>query len=347
MKYYLISLNGYGELIKKIFRGKSLFDYAKKDNFTALSAGGKWGYVHLGNSLEKSYCRLFAGEKDFPGEAFIRFSVLKAKTDCRTFFLASFLTHVDGRVVETDVKLSEKEMLGLLDGLSVQNGQVEFFVSGNEIVAGFKNEMPAEPSVFPENMKYKRFEEHLYKNKALADVNALMNLSAKVLTENSINKVRDDLGEMSANLLWLWGAGKSVDIPPASAGLNKETFYLPCEGSLLPLAELLGFEKITDISGGRDNSLIWLNSSLDAKEGASAWLKNFESFDRDILGKISEESLDGKCRVLFIFDSFMSPNVEIKNGWGVFVASSEKTLFGIRFKKYFRNSNAVLKRFLG
>ncbi len=347
MKYYLISLNGYGELLKKNFRGKSLFDYAKKDNFTALSAGGKWGYVLLGNSLEKSYCRLFAGEKHFPGEAFIRFSALKAKTDCRTFFLARFITQVDGRVIETDVKLSEKETRGLLDALSAQNGQVEFFVSGKEIVAGFKKEFPAEPSVFPENMKYKRFEEHLYKNKGLADVNALIDLSAKVLPENSINKVRDDLGEMSANLLWLWGQGRVTDMPPVSAGLNKETFYLSCEGNLIPLAELLGFEKIADVSGGRDNSLIWLNSSLNAKEGASAWLKNFESFDRDILGNISEESLDGKCRVLFIFDSFMSQDVEIKNGWGVFVASSEKTLFGIRFKKYFRNSNAVLKRFLG
>ncbi|MBN1446235.1 MAG: hypothetical protein JW957_09070 [Candidatus Omnitrophica bacterium] len=347
MKYYLISLNGYGELLKKNFRGKSLFEYAKKDNFRALSGVGKWGYVHLGNSLEKSYCRLFAEEKDFPGEAFVRFSALKAKTDCSTFFLARFLTQVEGRVIETDAVLSDKEARGLLDALSAQSGELEFFVSGKEIVAGFKKELPAEPSVFPENMKYKRFEECLYKNKGLADVNALIDLSAKTLPENPINKVRDDLGEMAANLLWLWGQGRDAKIPPVSAEINKETFYLPFEGNPMPLAELLGFEKIADISEGRDNSLIWLNSSLNAKEGASAWLKSFESLDRDILGKISGEFLDGKCRALFIFDGFMSPDVEIKNGWGVFMASAEKTLFGIRFKKYFRNGNAVVKKFLG
>jgi hypothetical protein len=115
----------------------------------------------------------------------------------------------------------------------------------------------------------------------------------------------------------------------------------------MPLAELLGFKRIADISGGRDDSLIWLNSSLNAEEGASAWLKKFERLDREILGKISEESLDGKCRVLFIFDGFMSPDVEIKNGWGVFMASAEKTLFGIRFKKYFRNSRIVMRKLLG
>ncbi len=347
MKYYLISLNGYGELLKKNFRGKSLFDYAKKDNFTALSAGGKWGYVHLGNSLEKAYCCLLTGGKDFPGEAFIRFSALNIKSDCRTFFLARFLTQADGRVIETDAKLSEKETRGLLDVLSAQNGQVKFFVSGNEIVAGFKNEMPAEPSVFPGNMKYKRFEENLYRNKGLEDVNALINLSAKVLLEHPINRVRDDLGEMPANLLWLWGPGRSAGIPSVSAEINKETFYLPGESNLMPLVEMLGFRKIGDISEGNDNSLIWLNSSLDAKEGASAWLKKFEGFDRDVLGRISGEFLDGKCRALFIFDGFMSPDVEIKNGWGVFMASAEKTLFGIRFKKYFRNGRVVMNKLLG
>jgi len=348
MRYYLITLNGYGELLKKRFNSKSLFDYARKDNFDTIAGKGEKGYIYLGRALEKAYYSLFDEEKNFPGEAFVRFSALKIPYGERwTFFLVKFLMQVDGRVVETDVNLSGKETAGLLDVFSNLGEEVEFYTTEKEPIAGFKKEFPLEPVVFPDGLKGKRFSEYLYRSNELADVNSLIDSSVKILSENPINKVREDLGEVSANLLWLWGSGRDMKTLPFSGSVDKRTFYLVYEEGLMPLAELLGFEKIPDINAGIDNSLIWINSSLKVKDGASAWLKKFESFDRDILGKVSEEYGKGECRVLFIFDGFMSPDIEIRNGWGVFIAASEKPLFEFRLRRYFRHGRFVMGKFLG
>jgi len=347
MKHYLITLNGYGELLRKNFNSKSLFDYARKDNFNTIARRGEKGYIYLGKTLEKSYYSLFDEEKNFPGEAFVRFSALKIPHEKQTFFLARFLMQVDGRVIETDVNLSDKETAGLLDVFSAPGKEIEFYAMDREPIAGFRKEFPLEPVVFPDDLKGKRFAEYLYGNNELADINSLIDSSVKILSENPINRVREDLGEISANLLWLWGPGRDMKTPPFSGRVNRKTFYLVYEGKVLPLAELLGFEKISDIKAGADGSLMWINTSLKAEDGAAAWLRKFESFDRDILGKVSEEYIKGECRVLLIFDGFMSRDAGTRNSWGVVIAAAERPLFGFRLRRYFRHGRIVLGKFLG
>ncbi|MDD4202619.1 MAG: cofactor-independent phosphoglycerate mutase [Candidatus Omnitrophica bacterium] len=66
----------------------------------------------------------------------------------------------------------------------------------------------------------------------------LMNESVKVLQNDPVNKVRVDLGENPANMIWLWGQGTRPDMP-----LFKEKFG--SDGSVISAVDLInGIGKI-------------------------------------------------------------------------------------------------------
>ncbi|MCM8830483.1 MAG: hypothetical protein NC824_05745, partial [Candidatus Omnitrophica bacterium] len=127
--------------------------------------------------------------------------------------------------------------------------------------------------------------------------------------------------------------------------LKKELFYLQCEGQNLPLPEFLGFKRTDNIKNLPDNSLIWINSAIDKRSNYSVWLKQFERIDREITGFLAKEYKEGKCRALFIFDGFISPDIELKNCWAPFFYLSEDT-GRIRFRKKFKDSSSLLKLLL-
>ncbi len=347
MKYYLIALNNCVQLLKKRFRGRLLLDYARKENFDRIVEKGRWGEIYLGQTFERAYYSLFDEEKNFPGESFIRASRFKIPLNkYQTSFLARFMMQVNGRVMETNVKVSEKEKAGLLESLSGRGKIFRFYNVDGETIVVFSKTFPKERVSFPDNLQGERFTTHLYKNRGFEYINQLINMSSNILSSHPINKVREDLNELSANLLWLWGSGKRVEVLPFSKKIGKRVFYLPVAGSFLPPAELLGFKRVSSLSETEDNSFIWINVSIEAKEEPAIWVKHFESFDRDVLKNIFEEYNSGRCKVVFIFDGFFSPDVEVKNGRAVFLMLNGTPLSVFGLRKYFKNGRNFVEKFL-
>jgi len=347
MKYYFVALNGCGELLKRKFRRGALFDYARKENFDSISGRGKWGCLYLGRTFERAYYSLFADEKNFPGESFIRAGRFKIPVGKGlTSFLAGFMMQVDGRVIESEVKLSEKEKRELLASLPGTVKDFEFHVNGDETILVFNKAFPDETVSFPLNMKGREFAPWLYRNGDYAEINRLVGSSPGILSSHPINKVREDLGELSANFLWLWGPGRNRETVPVHERLGRRTLYLPVSGNFVPPSALLGFESIKSIREAEDGSLIWINSSLNPEDGPSVWLKHFESFDREILSEILHEYTEGKCRILFIFDTFLSPDAEIKNGRGTFLVLADRPFSRFGLKKCFKNGRDFIEKFL-
>ncbi|MCM8820910.1 MAG: hypothetical protein NC932_03045, partial [Candidatus Omnitrophica bacterium] len=264
MKYYLISLNGYGEMFKKKFNNISLFSYARKDHFDIISSSGRWGFLYLGKALERGYYKLFDEEKNFPGEGWIR-GWKDIKVQGKTFFLCRFMAQSEGRIIEDNVKLSEKETEELINAVSADKKKLNSCIRGRYPILIFQDDLPQEEILFPDNMKGKEFILNLYRNKELEDIKNLIVSSISVLENHPVNKVRQDLGEMQANLLWLWGMGKYKEIPDIRNILKKELFYLQCEGQNLPLPEFLGFKRTDNIKNLPDNSLIWINSAINKR----------------------------------------------------------------------------------
>jgi hypothetical protein len=348
MKYYLISLNGYGELFRKRINNRALFNYARKDNFNTISSSGRWGYCCLDKTLEKAYYCLFDEEKGFPGEAYIRGwkEISETSVKGKTFFICHFMAQTEGVVIETDVSITEKEMIELLRELSEGEKKFRFFIKDNVPLLVFQKDLPGEEVLFPGNMKGKKFALYLYKRPELEDIKNLIVTSTPILEKHPVNKVRQDLGEMQANLLWLWGMGKPQQPKDITETLKKECLYLSFEKKTLPLAEFFGFRRTEDIKEAQDNSFIWINSSVNIKTNYSVWVKGLERFDIEVLSVIAEEYKEGRCRVLFIFDGFVSPDIEVKNCWVPFLYISENNGI-IRFRKRFKDSKRLLNLLLG
>ncbi len=346
MKNFIITLNGYGQMLKENFRDISLFEYAVKDNFNSITEKGKWGYIRLGKTFEKAYFSLFAEQSDFPGESFIRSLKYNGFSEkIATLFLGGFLTHVEGKVVETRPRLSDKELYGLLDFVSEGQTKFQFVVNNGESIIGFTKNLPVKNLPFPCSMKNMKFEICLPADREFADINNIINRSSRVLVSHPINNVREDLSEPIANLFWLWGMGKRKHILPFYEKINKKTFYISLDNDLNDLSCLLGFKQVNDISMCEDGSLLWLNNTLDCKENKALWVKRFERFDRDSLNHIRRICAKDECRILFIFDSFTDKDMVLNSEWGIYCVVTNCSSFPFRLKKHIRKSRIFIEDF--
>ncbi|MDD3725694.1 MAG: hypothetical protein PHI44_00635 [Candidatus Ratteibacteria bacterium] len=331
-------------MFKKRFNDVSLFSYVRKDNFDILSHAGRWGYVSLGRTLEKAYYTLFDSESDFPGEAFIRGWKYIPK-EGKTLFLGRFMAQSEGIIIEQDVCLSENEMRELLNVLSENGKKFSFFIKDNVPILIFQQDLPREEVLLPDNMKGKNFKQYLYRNQELESIKNLILSSTYILENHPVNRVRQDLCEIAGNILWLWGMGKQREAPDIAGRLGKDIFCLSLEGKALPLPEFFGFKRIDDITEATDNALIWINSTVNKKDNYSIWLRKFEKLDSQILSEVVKEYRKEQCRVLFIFDGFISPDIEVKNCWVPFFYLPEKT-GGIHLRKKYKSGKHLLKTLL-
>lgn len=344
---FIVTLNGYGHFLKEEFKGRALFEYAPKENFQALTSQSKWGYINLDTTFEKSYFKLFADETDFPGESYIRsITCPKFPDEVKTFFIGEFLTHNEGKVIEGDLKFSDKELYELLKELSDEGKNFFFNVYNGQVIIGFKNNFPIDKISHPKNLQNKKFVNHLFGRRELKEVDNLIIKSSTMLFNHPVNKVREDLSEPIGNLLWLWGMGKKKDISPFSSKIGKDTYFLATNNNLNGLPHSLGFKEVSDVSQYEKNSLLWINNSLNELETPSMWVKKFQKLDQEILGQIKEISSGRDCRILFIFDSFINKNTLLNNKWGVYCSIVNPSSKFIRFRKYIKNSSKFIESFL-
>ncbi|MCK9573372.1 MAG: cofactor-independent phosphoglycerate mutase [Candidatus Omnitrophica bacterium] len=65
----------------------------------------------------------------------------------------------------------------------------------------------------PHDIMGRGIKKHLPSGRGSEHIITLMNRSRELLKDHEINKVRIDLGENPANMIWLWGAGRKIAIP--------------------------------------------------------------------------------------------------------------------------------------
>jgi len=72
----------------------------------------------------------------------------------------------------------------------------------------------------------------------------LMNKSKELLTNHEINKVRVDLGENPANMIWLWGQGRNPSMPTFKEKYNKTGAVISAVDLIKGLGRIIGLEVI-------------------------------------------------------------------------------------------------------
>lgn len=341
MRYFIFLMHGFLELFKKKRNGKSLIDYTKKENFELFIEKGIWGYLYLGNKLEKGYFNFFTSENNFPGEGFLR--GLKYGLEMKenvTFFLSEFLFCADDKIVETDLNLTQLEKESLIKEIS-RIKDFKFFIIENDMILKFQNiEFPYEEIPFPNAVKNKYLKEIFYKKKEFEIINQIMMDSIKILTGHPVNKVRADLDEKMGNFLYIYGMGKFAEKKELSKIIKKDVFYYSEGRKINSLKEYFSIPSLNSLSEFQDNSLYIFEFYLPFNEPASIWVKKFEIFEREFL---NPEIFLENSKCLFVFDPFFEENKEYQDLYSLFLAVNfpPKSL-----KKKYKNPNLLFQQIL-
>jgi len=158
-------------------------------------------------------------------------------------FRCNTVTVSEGKMVDYSAgHIKTKESVVIIEELAKKLGtpKIKFYPgisyrhlvvvdAGTEAAAEQLNNMKCTP---PHDITGKNIQKYLPKGEGAEAILDLMEKSKEILLKNDINKVRIDLGENPANMIWLWGQGVKPNMP-----LFKELFGI--SGSVISAVDLV------------------------------------------------------------------------------------------------------------
>ncbi len=193
----------------------------------------------------------------------------------------------------------------------------------------------------PHDILGKKIKEFLPKGENSQIVLELMQNSVKLLEDHEINKVRIDLGENPANMIWLWGQGLKPSLPSFEEKFGIKGGLISAVDLLKGIGKLIGLKIIqvpgvtgfydTNFEGKADYALkaleeldfvfIHLEAIDEASHNQDLRMKILciEKFDKLILGKILKtlEEKREDFRLLVCPDHFTPLNLRTHTDWPV------------------------------
>lgn len=229
MKYIFIVPDGAADYPNEILGGKTALEAADKPFMDSLAKKGILGRVKtvpsgfvpasdvanlslLGYEPEKYYCARG------PLEAANYGVELK---DGDLAFRCNLITESEGKILDYSAgHISDREARILVEYLDKNLGTDEIkFYAGKSYrhlmvyKGGAKLAFDKLHFSAPHDNMGKFIRKHLPSGKGAEHIIKLMTRSQELLKDHEINKVRIDLGENPANMIWLWGAGPKPEIP--------------------------------------------------------------------------------------------------------------------------------------
>ena len=248
-------------------------------------------------------------------------------------FRFNTVTVSDGKMVDYSAgHISTKEVSVFVDVLNGQLGSDKFrFYTG----CSYRNLMTAKCASSKDANKLKSvtcypphdildrsFSKYMPKEKELVHI---MERSRELLEKHDINKVRVDLGQNPANMIWLWGQGQKPDMPVFEDAFGISGGIISAVDLLKGMGKILGLEVVNvpgatgyydtnyegkaaaalDILERRDMVFVHVEAPDEAGHNGDvrAKITAIENFDKKITGRIVDELTD-KCdfRVLILPD---------------------------------------------
>ncbi len=96
----------------------------------------------------------------------------------------------------------------------------------------------------PHDISGQRIARYLPRGKMSGFLTDLMLKSKDILASCDINKVRIDLGENPANMIWLWGQGKKLDMPSFKEKFNVTGSIISAVNLIKGIGRIIGLEPI-------------------------------------------------------------------------------------------------------
>ena len=260
MKYLMLLATGAADDPVASLGGKTPLEAARTPALDELARAGKTGMVRaipadLPPSEEVALLSALGYDpaKHFSGEAGLGAGDAPFTIGDGLAFCHNLVTEANG-VVEDHAagQITPREAEQLLGALNAALGRpgVQFHVargfSGVTRLPQSGWERPECPP--PQDVLGKPFARHLPHGEG-ADLPAkVVRLSQEVFREHEVNRVRADLGENPATLLWLWGPGNPPALPAFAAEHKLRGAMIAAAESARGLARLAGL-RVVDVVG--------------------------------------------------------------------------------------------------
>jgi len=260
MKYVILVPDGMSGLPLEELEGRTCMEAAKTPNMDMIARKGRVGMVRnvpkgmtpasdvanlsiLGFDPKKYYCGrgpleaanlgVSLGENDVA----FRFNTVTVFDDKMVDYSAGHITTKESEVLVKDLnKRLASEKFSFFTGTSYRNLLLMKCKTKEE--ADYFAQVGCFP---PHDILDMAVSKHLPKDKELV---GLMEESKEILAKHDINKVRIDLGQNPANMIWIWGQGKKPSIPTFKDAYKLTGGIISAVDLIKGLGRILGLEVV-------------------------------------------------------------------------------------------------------
>lgn len=288
MKYIIIVPDGASDYPLDILGGKTPLEVAETPNLDSLAKKGQLGRIKtvpkgFTPSSDVANLSLLGYE---PGLYYTGRGPLEAANlgirleDKDLAFRCNLITESGGKLLDYSAgHITNKEARILMEHVNRKLGTPErkfYFGTSyrNLLVIKEGGDLKLDKLKFfaPHDILGRLIAKHLPRGKNSEIINKIMEDSKSVLENHEINKVRIDLGESPANMVWLWGCGRKPAMPPFEAQFGLKGAVVSAVDLIKGIGKIIGL-KVLDVEGANG----YYDTNYQGK--AEAALKALEDLD--------------------------------------------------------------------
>ena len=288
MKYIFIVPDGAADYPIEMLGGKTPLEVAEKPFMDSLAVKGLLGRVKTvpaGFTPSSDVANLsllgYVPEKYYTGRGPLEAANLGVKLEEGDLaFRCNLITESEGKVHDYSAgHISDKEAKILIEHINknLKTDEIKFFVGKSYrhlmVYRGGASLGLQKIKYFPpHDIMGRPIEKHLPKGKSAQLICDLMKRSQALLREHEINKVRIDLGENPANMIWLWGCGAKLAIPSFQDQFGVKGAVISAVDLINGIGRIIGL-RVLDVEGANG----YYDTNYEGK--ARAALKALEDLD--------------------------------------------------------------------
>ncbi len=318
MRTFALFCGGMADRPSEALSGRTPLEVAKTPWIDSLVKKGRVGSVNfVPRSLSASRdvaCMAMLGYD--PQEYYTGLAPLEAlaldifQDDRDVAFRFDFITVSDDTFVDVTRRISSRESEILVNELNSKFGDshARFFKGrSHEGILMFKDSSFTEDldeleCVPPANASGQKMTKILPRGKNASVLKELMSKAKKILDDNEINRVRIDLKENPANMIWPWGQGKKPKLPSFEGRYGARGVVVSEADFVVGLALNCGLAISPKISEAIERETAFIFSYTPAHPERSdlmAKIRRIEEFDAQVVAPVCRAAeKSGAYRIL-------------------------------------------------
>lgn len=281
MKYVVVLMDGVSDRPTGALEGRTPLQAARKPNLDRLCAQGRLGLMKtgpaglpMGSDVGNMAVLGYDPGRYYSGRAPLEAQALGVEVKKGEFAFRANLVHVADGVMDdySAGHISTEEGRELVKMLDKRLGTDKVRLEGGtqyRHLALLKGAFENSKCTPPHDITGRPFEEFLPKGAGNKEIRRLMEDSRLLLEGHEVNRERRRAGKKTANMVWLWGQGRAVELPSFHGRYGLKGAVITAVDLIRGLGVATGLEVI-DVAGATG----WLDSNFRGKaEAALKFLK--------------------------------------------------------------------------